>query len=117
MLPPGAFLNVAEESGLIVPLGAWTVREACARIADWSRREGAPRITVSVNLSARELTHPDIVPMVPGAVRRSGNRPSLLCIEVTKRGPGRPRLLASGLRSQQGGASSRSTTSNRLLLP
>ncbi|HEX2416035.1 MAG TPA: EAL domain-containing protein [Thermoleophilaceae bacterium] len=84
LLPPGAFLNVAEESGLIVPLGAWTVQEACARIADWSRREGAPRITVSVNLSARELTHPDIVPMVLGAVRRSGIDPSLLCIEVTE---------------------------------
>ena len=85
LLPPGAFLNVAEESGLIVELGAWTVQQACARIADWSRRAGAPRITVSVNLSARELTHPDIVPMVLGAVRRSGIDPSLLCIEVTER--------------------------------
>ncbi len=84
LLPPGAFLNVAEESGLIVELGAWTVQQACARIADWSRRPDAPRITVSVNLSARELTHPDIVPMVLGAVRRSGIDPSLLCIEVTE---------------------------------
>ena len=84
LLPPDDFLEVAEESGLIVPLGTWAVREACARLADWSRRPDAPRITVSVNLSARELTHPDVVPTVLGAVRSSGIDPSLLCIEVTE---------------------------------
>jgi EAL domain-containing protein (putative c-di-GMP-specific phosphodiesterase class I) len=84
LLSPAAFLNVAEESGLIVGLGNWTVREACGRIAEWSGRPGDPRITVSVNLSAREVTHPDIVPMVLDATRRSGIDPSLLCIEVTE---------------------------------
>ena len=84
LLSPAAFLSVAEESGLIVGLGDWTVREACGRIAEWSGRPGAPRITVSVNLSAREVTHPDIVPMVLDATRRSGIDPSLLCIEVTE---------------------------------
>ena len=84
LLAPSDFLDVAEESGLIVPLGAWAIREACARIADWSRRPDAPRITVSVNLSARELTHPDIVSMVLDATRLSGIDPSLLCIEVTE---------------------------------
>ena len=112
LLPPGAFLNVAEESGLIVPLGAWTVREACARIADWSRREGAPRITVSVNLSARELTprhrshgprrRPPLRDRPLAPVHR-GHR---------ERGPGRPRLRLPGLRELSSEEfSSRSTTS------
>ena len=69
---------------MIVPLGAWTVREACKRLAEWSRRPDTPRMTVSVNLSARELTHPDVVPTVLGATRSSGIDPSLLCIEVTE---------------------------------
>jgi diguanylate cyclase (GGDEF)-like protein/PAS domain S-box-containing protein len=85
MLSPDKFLPVAEESGLIVQVGAWAVGEGCRRLRDWDRRNGhgAP-FTLAVNLSARELTHPDVVTTVLGAVRRSALDPHRLTIEVTE---------------------------------
>jgi EAL domain-containing protein (putative c-di-GMP-specific phosphodiesterase class I) len=85
LLSPDKFLPVAEESGLIVQVGAWAVGEACRRLRDWDRRNGGPsEFGLAVNLSARELTHPDVVPTVLDAVRRSALDPSRLTIEVTE---------------------------------
>jgi diguanylate cyclase (GGDEF)-like protein/PAS domain S-box-containing protein len=85
LLSPDAFLPVAEESGLIVQVGAWAVGEACRRLRDWDRRNGGPsEFSLAVNLSARELTHPDVVPTVLNAVRRSALDPHRLTIEVTE---------------------------------
>jgi diguanylate cyclase (GGDEF)-like protein/PAS domain S-box-containing protein len=85
LLSPDQFLPVAEESGLIVEVGAWAVGEACRRLRDWDRRNGGPAaFGLAVNLSARELTHPDVVSTVLSAVRRSALDPSRLTIEVTE---------------------------------
>jgi diguanylate cyclase (GGDEF)-like protein len=85
LLCPDAFLPVAEESGLIVQVGAWAVGEACRRLRDWDRRNGhASAFGLAVNLSARELTHPDVVSTVLNAVRRSALDPSRITIEVTE---------------------------------
>jgi diguanylate cyclase (GGDEF)-like protein len=85
LLTPDAFLPVAEESGLIVQVGAWAVGEACRRLRDWDRRNGgASAFSLAVNLSARELTHPDVVATVLNAVRRSALDPHRLTIEVTE---------------------------------
>jgi diguanylate cyclase (GGDEF)-like protein/PAS domain S-box-containing protein len=85
LLAPDSFLPVAEESGLIVEVGAWAVGEACRRLRDWDRRNGGPSpFGLAVNLSARELTHPDVVSTVLNAVRRSALDPSRLTIEVTE---------------------------------
>ena len=85
LLSPDKFLPVAEESGLIVQVGAWAVGEACRRLRDWDRRNGGPSaFGLAVNLSARELTHPDVVPTVLNAVRRAALDPSRLTIEVTE---------------------------------
>ena len=85
MLAPDRFLPVAEESGLIVQLGEWAVGEACRRLRDWDRRSGGdPAFGLAVNLSARELTHADVVSTVLNAVRRSGLAPHRLTIEVTE---------------------------------
>ena len=85
LLSPDKFLPVAEESGLIVQVGAWAVGEACRRLRDWDRRNGGPSaFGLAVNLSARELTHPDVVPTVLTAVRRAALDPSRLTIEVTE---------------------------------
>jgi EAL domain-containing protein (putative c-di-GMP-specific phosphodiesterase class I) len=85
LLTPDKFLPVAEESGLIVQVGAWAVGEGCRRLRDWDRRNGgeAP-FGLAVNLSARELTHPDVVSTVLNAVRRSALDPHRLTIEVTE---------------------------------
>ena len=85
LLTPDKFLPIAEESGLIVQVGAWAVGEACRRLRDWDRRNGGPSdFSLAVNLSARELTHPDVVPTVLNAVRRSALNPHRLTIEVTE---------------------------------
>jgi diguanylate cyclase (GGDEF)-like protein/PAS domain S-box-containing protein len=84
LLAPDDFLQVAEESGLIVPIGAWAVQEACRLLADWRRLPGAPGLRLSLNLGARELTHPDAVTTVLDAVRRAGLDPAALTIEVTE---------------------------------
>ena len=85
LLSPDKFLPIAEESGLIVQVGAWAVGEACRRLRDWDRRNGGPsNFSLAVNLSARELTHPDVVPTVLNAVRRSALDPHRLTIEVTE---------------------------------
>jgi diguanylate cyclase (GGDEF)-like protein len=85
LLAPDSFLPVAEESGLIVDVGAWAVGEACRRLRDWDRRNGGPSpFGLAVNLSARELTHPDVVSTVLNAVRRSALEPGRLTIEVTE---------------------------------
>jgi diguanylate cyclase (GGDEF)-like protein/PAS domain S-box-containing protein len=85
LLSPDKFLPVAEESGLIVEVGAWAVGEACRRLRDWDRLSGGPSaFSLAVNLSARELTHPDVVSTVLNAVRRSALDPARLTIEVTE---------------------------------
>jgi len=84
LLAPAAFMEVAEESGLIVDIGAWAVREACGRLRHWQRRGALSDLRLSVHLGARELTQPDVVATVLGAVRSAGIDPSSLCIEVTE---------------------------------
>ncbi len=85
LLTPDKFLAVAEESGLIVQLGEWAVGEACRRLRDWERRNGVSTpFGFAVNVSARELTHPDVVTTILNAVRRSALDPSRLTIEVTE---------------------------------
>jgi diguanylate cyclase (GGDEF)-like protein/PAS domain S-box-containing protein len=84
LLTPDQFLPIAEETGLIVPVGAWVVDEACRRLARWRDRAESSALHLSVNLGARELTHPDAVTSVLGAVRRSGVDPEALTIEVTE---------------------------------
>ncbi len=84
LLPPGFFLPVAEESGLILPLGRWVLREACRQARDWiGARDGRP-FKVSVNLSARQLHHPDLVDEVVGALEDTGLDPGALVVEITE---------------------------------
>jgi diguanylate cyclase (GGDEF)-like protein/PAS domain S-box-containing protein len=84
LLEPDSFLRVAEETGLIVPLGAWVVEQAARQLAEWRARPEAAGLRLSVNLGARELTHPDAVATVLRAVRQSGVDPEALTIEVTE---------------------------------
>ncbi|HWJ95262.1 MAG TPA: EAL domain-containing protein [Telluria sp.] len=83
LVPPGVFLAVAEETGLIVPIGAWVLRTACEQAQAW-RRAGAPDTMMAVNLSARQLQHPDIIAHVTGALEESGLPAHLLELEITE---------------------------------
>ncbi|MDQ1700597.1 MAG: hypothetical protein QOG34_2460, partial [Frankiaceae bacterium] len=85
LLAPGEFITAAEQSGLIVPLGAWVIRTACRQTAAWQQAEpdSAP-ITVAVNLSPRQLLDRTLVATVAEALHDSGLDPSSLCLEITE---------------------------------
>jgi EAL domain-containing protein (putative c-di-GMP-specific phosphodiesterase class I) len=83
LVPPGDFIPLAEESGLILPLGAEVLEMACRQAAAWAAGPGAP-LKVAVNLSPRQLADPDLVPMVASHLRASKLDPSLLCLEITE---------------------------------
>jgi len=79
---PGEFIPLAEDSGLIVPLGAEVLRESCRQAAEWNR-SGHP-LSVSVNLSVRQLQRRDIVATVRSALEDSGLEPRRLGLEITE---------------------------------
>jgi len=87
MVPPQEFLGTAEESGLIVPLGEWVLREACAQGAAWRRSSsGSPEdVGVSVNLSARQITAPAFTTRVAAILADTGLPPGALTVEVNER--------------------------------
>jgi diguanylate cyclase (GGDEF)-like protein/PAS domain S-box-containing protein len=79
LLHPSAFIPLAEETGLIVGIGEWVLREACTEAARWP----AP-LTLSVNLSARQLAQHDLVAVVRRALSETGTDPAKLCLEITE---------------------------------
>jgi diguanylate cyclase (GGDEF)-like protein/PAS domain S-box-containing protein len=84
LLAPEEFIDIAEDSGLIVPIGEWVLNEAATQTAKWSEgREGPPFLTC-VNLSARQFAQPDIVALVGRAIQSSGVDPTALCLEITE---------------------------------
>ena len=87
MVPPQEFLGAAEESGLIVPLGEWVLREACEQGAAWRRSSsGSPEdVGVSVNLSARQITAPAFTTRVAAILADTGLPPGALTVEVNER--------------------------------
>ncbi len=87
LVGPDQFIPVAEDCGLIVPLGAWVLRESCRQTAAWnemSRGSGHRPIEVHVNISPRQLVSPDFVGTVIGALGASGLVPASLCLEITE---------------------------------
>jgi diguanylate cyclase (GGDEF)-like protein len=83
IVQPMAFIPVAEETGLIVEIGRWVLREACQQGARWTQERGVP-MRVTVNLSGRQLQEPGIVADVREALHDSGFAPSYLVLEITE---------------------------------
>jgi EAL domain-containing protein (putative c-di-GMP-specific phosphodiesterase class I) len=83
LVPPLEFIPFAEETGLIQPLGAWILKEACTQAREW-RAGGAPDVIVSVNVSARQLLDPDFERMVGATLADTGLEPDALVLEVTE---------------------------------
>ena len=85
LIGPLAFLPVAEDSRLIVPMGRWVIEQACRQAAAWQRLEpDAAPVSVSVNLSARQLADPELIPHLEGSISASGIDPSTLWLELTE---------------------------------
>jgi diguanylate cyclase (GGDEF)-like protein/PAS domain S-box-containing protein len=83
LLPPGRFIGIAEETGLIVPIGDWVLRSACAAQRAWMDR-GLPALRVSVNLSARHFMRSELAHDVSAALAATGCDPARLELEITE---------------------------------
>lgn len=83
LLTPGDFISIAEESGLIVPIGEWVLREACRQAVAWLDA-GLPALTMAVNLSAVQFKRGDLEQVVSDVLARSGLDPALLELELTE---------------------------------
>jgi len=84
LVSPLQFIPVAEETGLIVQLGQWILQRACERLAAWAGSPETARLTMSVNISAREFRHPRFVEQVQETLLRTGADPSRLKLELTE---------------------------------
>jgi diguanylate cyclase (GGDEF)-like protein/PAS domain S-box-containing protein len=85
LVPPLEFVPLAEETGLIVPLGQWAIAEACNQVRHWQKEIPADEpIALNVNLSARQLRHPNIVRDIADALDDSGLPPGRLILEITE---------------------------------
>ncbi len=82
-LSPADFIPIAEDTGLIIPLGAWVLRTACARAKEWSNAEGSP-LRVAVNVSARQFREPGFTALVAEVLAETELDPSLLELELTE---------------------------------
>lgn len=83
-ISPARFIPIAEQSGLIVPIGAWVLREACRQAARWNAQPGGDGVVVAVNLSPRQLGATDLAATVRGALEGAGLAPDRLCLEITE---------------------------------
>ena len=91
-IPPDFFVPIAEESGLIVPIGRWVLETACRQLASWTELPGLERLSVSVNLAPVQLLHPQFPTQVVDVVSAIGLRPSAVLLEIIERGELPPEL-------------------------
>lgn len=83
LIAPNEFVDVAEETGLIIPIGQWIIEESCRQIAEWQANFADP-LSVSVNLSAKQLVHPRLTSQIKDVLFSSGLEASHLKLEVTE---------------------------------
>ena len=84
LLGPDAVIPVAEESGLILPLGQWALKTACEQLAAWSRWPLASSLSMAVNVSVCQFRHPEFVERVMAEIERTAIRPQRLKLELTE---------------------------------
>jgi EAL domain-containing protein (putative c-di-GMP-specific phosphodiesterase class I) len=83
LIPPMQFIPLAEETGLIVPIGKWVLRTACARNKSW-QEQGLPPLRIAVNLSARQFTHENLLQDVLKVLNETGLDATFLELEITE---------------------------------
>jgi diguanylate cyclase (GGDEF)-like protein/PAS domain S-box-containing protein len=85
LVSPQDFIGIAEETGLIVPLGAWVLNRACTQMSEWHRAHpSSAGLTMHVNLSAKQFVHPDLATEIAGILQATGLPPSSLNLEITE---------------------------------
>jgi diguanylate cyclase (GGDEF)-like protein len=84
LIAPAEFMALAEENGLILPLGLWVLATACAQLVRWARRPETAHLTLAVNVSARQFRHPDFVDQIRAVLDEQGADPHQLKLELTE---------------------------------
>jgi EAL domain-containing protein (putative c-di-GMP-specific phosphodiesterase class I) len=84
MVSPAEFIPIAEETGLILPLGQWVLDTACMQLARWAHQASMDHLTIAVNVSARQFNQDDFVDLVLDTLKRTGANPRLLKLELTE---------------------------------
>ena len=84
MVPPSEFIPLAEQTGLILQLGDWVLKQACAQLVAWNNQPCTAELVLAVNVSARQFRQPDFVAQVLSIVGRSGVPPHRLKLELTE---------------------------------
>ena len=84
LVPPAEFIPLAEDTGLILPLGHWVLETACAQLVAWASRKEMANLSLAVNVSARQFHHPDFVEQVLAVLDHSGANPQRLKLELTE---------------------------------
>ncbi len=82
---PNEFIGIAEETGLIIPIGRWILEESCRQTAEWQKTISSPEsLSISVNLSAKQLMHPNLIEQVSDILSKTKLNPRCLKLEVTE---------------------------------
>jgi len=85
LVPPADFIPIAEETGVIVPVGAWVLRQACMQLKSWHAKFPCdPPLSMNVNLSVKQLGDPELVESVAGILAETGIPPESLNLELTE---------------------------------
>jgi diguanylate cyclase (GGDEF)-like protein/PAS domain S-box-containing protein len=84
LISPAQFIPLAEESGLIIPIGLWVLQSACAQLKAWQKNPKTASLALSVNVSAKQFQQVDFVAQVKQVLSESGAQPSLLKLELTE---------------------------------
>jgi EAL domain-containing protein (putative c-di-GMP-specific phosphodiesterase class I) len=84
LVPPDEFIPLAEQTGLILPLGAWVLGRACSQLVEWSTKPGLDTLTLAVNVSVRQFRQTDFVQQVQSVIERTGVQPRRLKLELTE---------------------------------
>ena len=84
MIPPNDFIGIAEETGLIIPIGRWILEESCRQLKEWQNLNTPHQLSVSVNLSAKQLMHPSLISQVKEVLQKTGLDSQFLKLEVTE---------------------------------
>ena len=84
LVSPATFIPLAEQTGLILPLGQWVLQAACEQLVAWQGQSATEALSIAVNVSARQFRHPDFVAQVLEVLRQTGARPQRLKLELTE---------------------------------
>lgn len=83
MISPAEFIPLAEETGLIIPIGHWILKQSCIQTKHWAD-SGYPALCVSVNISAIQFHQPQFIPLIKQVLKETGLEPEHLCLEITE---------------------------------